>query len=114
MRSWKIAFFVSLTIMLLTIIGAGYIVLTNTILSGHNYDNLITLAEDIEHISKAIQNKANTINEFDKELQKCDAGHWTDKENNIISLQRAAVLFDSDGKFAKIETYYLSNKEGDN
>ncbi len=113
MTKWKIAFFVSLTVTLLTVITCGYIVLANTVLFGHNYDNLITLTEDIDHISKAIQNKANTIDEFDRELERDNAGHWTDKENNIISLQIAAILFDSEGRFEKTQTYHLERKRQD-
>jgi hypothetical protein len=105
MTKWKTAFFVSMTITLLTVIGCGYITVTNTLLSGHNYDNLLTLTEDLDYISKAIQHKANTIDEFDTQLEKANAGHWTDKENNIIRLQIAAILFDTNGKFDKIETY---------
>ncbi len=109
MIKWKIAFFASLTITLFTIVVCSYIVLTKTLASGQNYDNLIVLTEDIEQISKAIQNRANTIEEFDREFQNGSVGHWTDKEQNFIKLQIAAILFDSDGKFEKIETYYLSN-----
>jgi hypothetical protein len=113
MTKWKIGFFISLTITLLTVLACGYIILTNTLSSGHNRDNLITLTEDIEHISTAIKNRANTIDEFDRELRKDNSGHWTDKENNIIRLQIAHILFDSDGKFKKIETYFLNQKGRD-
>ena len=111
MNKWKVAFFISLTITILTILGTGYIVLTNTILSGHCYDKMITISEDLENISKAIQNKANTIDEFDRELEKNNSGHYTDKEHNIINLQIAAIIFDNKGRFVKIETYQLNKNQ---
>jgi hypothetical protein len=113
MNNWKIAFFISLTITMLTMLGTGYIVLTNTISSGHNYDNLITITEDIENISKAIQNQANTIDEFDKELTKANCGHWTDREIKIIQLQIVTINFDKNGAFEMIETHQR-NKYQDN
>ncbi len=112
MNKWKIAFFISLSTTLLTILGTGYIVLTNTILSGHNSDNLLIITEDIENISKAIQNKANTIDEFDKELNKANSGHWTDRKNNIIKLQIVAIKFDTNGNFNMIETNQRSSSLG--
>ena len=105
MNKWKVAFFISMTFSILTIIGAGYIVLTNTILSGNNHDRLQTITMDIENISKAIQNNASTIDEFDIELEKNNSGHSTDKEYNIIRLEIAAIIFDNKGRFVKIETY---------
>ena len=104
MTKWKVAFFISLTATLLTIAVATYVVLNNALSTGHSKDNVIILAEDIDHISKAIRNGANTIDEFDNELQKDNAGHNTDKELNIIRLQIATITFGPDGKFDKIET----------
>ncbi|MBK7634265.1 MAG: hypothetical protein IPJ13_08160 [Saprospiraceae bacterium] len=43
------------------------------------------------------KNKANTIDEFDRELEKNNSGHYTDKEHNIINLQIAAIIFDNKG-----------------
>ena len=104
MTKWKVAFFISLTVTLLTIAVAAYVVLSNALATGHRRDNLIILAEDIDHISKAIRNRANTMDEFDTELQRDNAGHNTDKKSNIIRLQIAAIMFDRAGKFDKIET----------
>lgn len=109
-KKWKVAFFVSLAINVLLVAGTGYIVLINTLASGHNYDNLITIKEDLNNISTAIQNGAHTIDEFDKELKEANAGHWTDKDKNFITLQIVHLLFDDNDNFTKIETYYLDNK----
>ncbi len=106
---WKVAFFISLTINVLVVAGGTYILLMNTLVSGHNYDNLITVTEDLDNISDAIQQGAYTIGEFDSELKKVHAGHWTDKEVNLISLQILGLIFDDQGSFTKIETYYMNN-----
>jgi hypothetical protein len=110
MNNWKIAFFISLTITMLTMLGAGYIVLTNTISSGHNYDNLITITEDIENISKAIQNQANTIDEFDSALKKANSGHWTNREIKIIQLQIVTINFDKTAIPALAHNLLVKNK----
>lgn len=72
---WKIAFLVSLFINLLLVLGTAYIIFINTMTSGHCYDNLIIISEDLNNISNAIENKAYTIEEFDKELKKMNTGH---------------------------------------
>ncbi len=108
-KKWKIAFWVSLSINMVLIVGGAFIITANTITSGHNYDNLITVTEDLNNISKAISRKAFTIDEFDSELTKIKAGHFTDKENSLIIFQIVHLLFNPDGEFNKIETYYLEN-----
>jgi septal ring factor EnvC (AmiA/AmiB activator) len=112
MNKWKLAFFISLSVSILTLLGAGYLVLTNTIVSGNNYDNLITITEDIEHISKSVKNNAKTIEEFDKELKKQKSGHWTDTENNIIQLQIVMIEFDKNGDFEMIDTNQRNSTHG--
>ncbi|MFN7260081.1 MAG: hypothetical protein ACK5TU_09310 [Cyclobacteriaceae bacterium] len=106
MNKWKVAFFISLTITILTILGAGFIVLSNTILSGHSYDNLITITQDMEKISRAVQNGAHSIDEFDRELEKIDTGHNTDREYHKISLQILSIVFDDKNQFKGIKTGY--------
>ncbi|WP_347839951.1 hypothetical protein [uncultured Draconibacterium sp.] len=106
-KKCKIAFWVSVCINITLIFGGAFIVVANTISSGHNYDNLIIITEDLNNISKAISNNAHTIGEFDTELSRIKAGHSTDKEHNLISLQIVHLIFSSDGEFEKIETYYL-------
>ncbi|MBK9254964.1 MAG: hypothetical protein IPM42_05705 [Saprospiraceae bacterium] len=105
-KKWKTAFWASFSINIIMLFGGAFILLTNTITSGNNYDNLITIAEDLDHISKAISKKAYTIDQFDNELVKINAGHWTEKENNLIRFQIVNLLFDDKGDFSKIETYY--------
>ena len=92
-------------------IGTAYVILINTLASGHNYDNIITITQDINNISSAIQEGAHTIDEFDIGLKKVNAGHWTDKENKLITLQIVHLLFDDQNNFTKIETTYLDNKK---
>ncbi len=112
MNKWKLAFFISLSVTILTILGAGYIVLTNTLISGNCYDNLISITEDIEHISKAIKNNAKTIEQFDKELKKQNSGHWTDAENKILQLQIVTIEFDKNGDFEMIDTNQRNSSHG--
>jgi len=109
-RKWKIAFLISLTINFFLIIGGGYFLFVNTLTSGNSYDNLITITQDLNKISKAIKTGANTIDEFDAELHNSETGHWTDRENNLISFQIVHVLFDKNGNFEKIETYMIENE----
>lgn len=109
-RKWKLRFLISLTINLLLMVGTGYIILVNTLSSGHNYDNMLIISEDLENISVALQKGANTIEEFDRELQKTDTGHWTDKENQLIKLQIVHLLFDDQDHFKSIETYSLKRE----
>lgn len=109
-KKWKIAFWVSLCINVTLIVGGAFIIIANTITSGHNYDNLIVITEDLNNISKAISNNAHTIDEFDNELTRINAGHFTDKENNLISFQIVNLIFNSDGEFEKIESYYLEQE----
>jgi hypothetical protein len=106
MNKWKVAFFVSMAFAILILMGTVYLLLSNTITSGHNYDNILTIAEDIDNISKAIQKKANTIHEFDKELSRIDAGHGVDTIYNTIHLQIALIIFDEEGKFERIKTHF--------
>jgi hypothetical protein len=70
LNKWKMAFFVSVGFTVIILIGAVYLLVGNTITSGINYDNNLTISEDIDNISKAIRKKAYTIKEFDKELLK--------------------------------------------
>ena len=109
-KKWKIAFWISLSFNIVLLVGGAFILLANTISSGHNYDNIITITEDLNNISKAISKKAYTIDQFDNELTKSNAGHWTEKENKLIRFQIINLLFDDNGDFKKIETYYLEDE----
>ncbi|WP_040397986.1 hypothetical protein [Cesiribacter andamanensis] len=102
MNKWKIAFIIMLTISVVVIVMAAYFVFTNTLSSGNCKDNQIVISEDLEFTSKAISKGASTINEFDKEFQNMNAGHWTEVDNQIIRLQIVKLIFDKDGKFEKI------------
>ena len=57
------------------------------------------ITKDSNNISKAILNSARTIDEFDNELIRIDAGYSTDKEYNLISLQFVNLIFNLDGEF---------------
>ena len=105
MNKWKIAFLISTITGLLVIIGVAYIVFSNTLVSGHCKDNEIIVAEDLEQVSIAISAGARTIDEFDKELEKINTGHWTEKEYQTIRLKVVHLIFDENGNFKRIETY---------
>jgi len=87
--------------MISVVVASAYIVLSNTVTSGHCRDNLAIIKEDISSVSLAIQNGAMTVEEFDKELSAINIGHHID--NNTIRLQIAVITFDMDGRFEKID-----------
>jgi hypothetical protein len=105
MNKWKTAFIVSFTLLLIVIVSASYIVLTNTLTSGHCKENQMIIAEDLDNISLAISEGAFTIEQFDQKLKELNVGHSMENESNLIRLQVVHLLFDKNGNFDKIETY---------
>lgn len=100
MNNWRIAFLVSLALLLAVVVSSGYIVLSNTVTSGHCYDNLAIINEDISYVSSAIKDGAKTIHDFDRELKVINCGHSI--EDNTIRLQIAIIIFDNKGHFERI------------
>ncbi|KXX66941.1 hypothetical protein [Flammeovirga sp. SJP92] len=105
MNKWKTAFLGTFIFTILVITIAGYIVFATFITSGHCKDTQIIIKEDLNVISDALVNGARSISEFDTELNKLEAGHWTDQENGLIRLQIVHIVFDDKGNFQRIKTY---------
>lgn len=101
--NWKTLFITSLILNVALVIGGSYLVFSLALTSGHSHENLLIVEDDMKCVSKALENKAKSYEEFCDQLtrQNCI---YESKKNQFIRLTLVRLVFDEKGNLTRIET----------
>lgn len=104
-KKWKTAFFICLFLLLGTIGLCGFIVIQNTILSGHSWDVLHELEADIEIASTLMKDDFKSYEKIDKHLSKLrEVGYAPSSDKSNIRLTHLKLLFNKNGQWIGMTT----------